>query len=620
VTDDYLQGKIPMSKTKHHTTAADIMAVTLFDQGVTQVFGITGAGNIQIFDALARHGGFNFVFTHHEQAAVMAANTYYRSTGKLALALVTTGGGSTNALTGVVSSNMDSIPVLVIAGNEPSRYTTEENKLRIWGIQGFDSVEVMTPISKFSTRITNSLKVAETLNTAISVATSGKQGVSWVEVPLDLQSMRVVAQDYTKIEQSLSPTATSQQISSVVNALKNSKRPLLWLGYGIKSAQAQDILKTFLQIHRIPFLLSWAGSDLVDNEHELYMGKAGVYGQRHANLILQAADYVLAIGTRLAIPQIGYSLEELAPEARIDLVDIDQTEVRKLGERSTEAINADAGKFLSKLTDEIPRNLESNYSNWLDHIRKVKAKFPLIASEHEDTNGYMNSYRVIDRLNNYLKDNSITVTDMGTALLSGFYGLNLKENQKLMTSTGLGEMGFGLPAAVGAAIGNPDKEVICLNADGGMMMNLQELQTIAHHKLNIKIFIFNNDGYLMIKRSQLALLEGRFVGVDANSGLTCPEFDKVSAAFNIPYFRLRNWEDFDNGFGDFLTHTGPGIVEIYMDPVQGFFPRLMTTASPSGSLVSPPLEDLSPLISIEDLEWALQRKASPRSYQLRGLN
>ena len=609
-----------MEKTANQHKVADVIADTLFAQGISQVFGITGAGNIQIFDALARHGGFNLIFTHHEQAAVMAANTYYRSTGKLALALVTTGGGSTNALTGVVSSNMDSIPVLVIAGNEPSRYTNNENKLRIWGIQGFDSVEVMSPVSKFSTRMTNSLNVAETLNSAVNVAKGGKQGVSWVEVPLDLQSMRVVAQDYTKIEQPLSPTATSQQISSVVNALKTSKRPLLWLGYGIKSAQAEDILKTFLRDHKIPFLLSWAGSDLVNNEHELYVGKAGVYGQRHANLILQAADYVLAIGTRLAIPQIGYSLEELAPEARLDLVDIDPDEVRKLGERSTEAIHADAGKFLSQLTNEIPGHLESNYANWLDHIDRVKAKFPLIASEHEDTNGYMNSYRVIDRLNNYLKDDSIIVTDMGTALLSGFYGLNLKEKQKLMTSTGLGEMGFGLPAAVGVAIGNPDREVICLNSDGGIMMNLQELQTIVHHKLNIKIFIFNNDGYLMIKRSQIALLEGRFVGVDANSGLTCPEFEKVSMAFNIPYFRLRKWEDFNDGFNEFLARTGPGIVEIYMDPAQGFFPRLMTIASPSGALVSPPLEDLSPLISIEDLEWALQRKANPRSYQLRGLN
>ena len=609
-----------MNKPAHQHKVADVIAETLFAQGITQVFGITGAGNIQIFDALARHGGFSLVFTHHEQAAVMAANTYFRTTGNLALALVTTGGGSTNALTGVVSSNMDSIPVLVIAGNEPSRYTTEDNNLRIWGIQGFDSVEVMSPVTKLAMRVTNSSNVAENMKFAINAALSGKQGVSWVEVPLDLQSVRVVAQDISEAKLSPAPTASADQISSVISALRHAKKPLLWLGYGIKSAKADDILKEFLQAHEIPFLLSWAGSDLIDNSNVLYVGKAGVYGQRHANLILQAADYVLAIGTRLAIPQIGYSLEELAPEARIDLVDIDSNEVHKLGERATEAIQADAGDFLSQLLQDLSSKSKLTFPNWLDHIANVKERFPLIAQEHEDTNGYMNSYKVIERLNGYFKDDSIFVTDMGTALLSGFYGLDLQENQRLMTSTGLGEMGFGLPAAVGAAFGRPDKDIICLNADGGMMMNLQELQTIVHHNLNIKILIFNNDGYLMIKRSQIALLEGRFVGVDSESGLSCPNFEKIAAAFEIPYFRLRNWEDFDHGFKEILNKKGPSIIEIYMDPVQGFFPRLMTSTSPNGTLVSPPLEDLTPLISIEDLEWALQRKAGHRSYQIRGLS
>jgi acetolactate synthase-1/2/3 large subunit len=609
-----------MNKTGSQHKVADVIAQSLFAQGVTQVFGITGAGNIQIFDALSRHGGFSLVFTHHEQAAVMAANTYFRSTGKLALALVTTGGGSTNALTGVVSSNMDSIPVLVIAGNEPSRYTTEENHLRIWGIQGFDSVRVMSPVSKLAIRITNSSTVSDILNSAISTSLAGKQGVSWVEVPLDLQSIRVVAQDFSEMTLPPLPEASAEQISSVANALRQARKPLLWLGYGIKSAKTENFLKEFLKVHQIPFLLSWAGSDLVDNKNVLYVGKAGVYGQRHANLILQSADYVLAIGTRLAIPQIGYSLEELAPDARIDLVDIDSTEVSKFTDRVTEAIQSDAGLFLSKLNKELPPKIYSNYSAWFEHINNVKNRFPLIADEHKDTNNFMNSYKVIQRLNSEFKDDSIFVTDMGTALLSGFYGLELSENQQLMTSTGLGEMGFGLPGAVGAAIGNPEKDIICLNADGGMMMNLQELQTIIHHKLNIKIFIFNNDGYLMIKRSQMALLEGRFVGVDANSGLSCPDFKKLSMAFDMPYYKLENWKDFDNGLKQILNSSGPGIIEIFMDPVQGFFPRLMTSSSPDGTLVSPPLEDLSPLISIEDLEWALQRKANPRSYQIRGLS
>jgi acetolactate synthase-1/2/3 large subunit len=515
---------------------------------------------------------------------------------------------------------MDSIPVLVIAGNEPSHYTAEENALRIWGIQGFDSVKVMEPVTKWATRVIDSSSIAEKITTGVNVALTGKQGVSWIEVPLDVQSMRVVAQDPRMPLSFQKPFAKSEQISSIVNALNHAKKPLLWLGYGIKSAKAEGVLKQFLQEHQIPFLLSWAGSDLIDNNNVLYVGKAGVYGQRHANLILQAADYILAIGTRLAIPQIGYSLEELAPEARIDLVDIDSNEVHKLGERATEAIQADAGDFLSQLLKGLSSKSNLTFPNWLDHIANVKEKFPLIAQEHEDTNGYMNSYKVIERLNGHFKDDSIFVTDMGTALLSGFYGLNLQENQRLMTSTGLGEMGFGLPAAVGAAFGRPEKEIICLNADGGMMMNLQELQTIVHHNLNVKIFIFNNDGYLMIKRSQIALLESRFVGVDTQSGLSCPNFEKISTAFEIPYFKLRKWEDFDHGFKEVLNKKGPSIIEIYMDPVQGFFPRLMTSASPNGALVSPPLEDLSPLISIEDLEWALQRKAGPRSYQIRGLS
>jgi acetolactate synthase-1/2/3 large subunit len=609
-----------MKENQRQHKVADIIAETLYHHGVRQVFGITGAGNIQIFDALARHGGFNLVFTHHEQAAVMAANTFYRSSGNLAVALVTTGGGSTNALTGVVSSNMDSVPVLVIAGNEPSRYISDENQLRVWGIQGFDSIKVMGPVSKLATRITDTSSVASTLINAINVALKGKQGVSWIEVPLDLQSMRIVAQEVHKNYEHKLPMATSDQILSVVNALKSAKKPLLWLGYGIRSSRAEDVLKDFLVKHNIPFLLSWAGSDLIDNNNPLYVGKAGVYGQRHANLLLQASDYVLAIGTRLAIPQIGYSFEELAPEARIDLVDIDQHEVEKLGRRATEAIHSDAGLFLSQLLKVLPLDVHRNYSNWMEHISNVKAKFPLINEEHTDCNSFMNSYKVIDRLNSELSEGAIIVTDMGTALLSGFYGLKLGDNQRLMTSTGLGEMGFGLPAATGAAFANPDKDIICLNTDGGMMLNLQELQTITHHKLNIKIFVFNNDGYLMIKRSQMALLEGRFVGVDTDSGLSCPSFENISTAFGIPYFKLRNWENFEDGFKEFLDSSGPSIVEIYMDPVQGFLPRLLTSASPSGTLVSPPLEDLTPLISIEDLEWALQRKANPRSYQLRGLS
>jgi len=597
----------------------DDIASVLAANGVRQIFGITGAGNIQLFDALARSGKFNLVFTHHEQAAVMAAATYFRTKGELAVALVTTGGGTTNAFTGVVSANMDSIPVIVIAGNEPSRFTVPENNLRIWGIQGFDSIKVFSPVTKFARRITEPTLAGSIVREAISVALSDKPGVSWLEIPLDVQTKATLSLPVGEQKATLAklPLVEGAQVVSVLEAIERAKRPILWLGHGIRMSGAVAEVRELVDRLQLPFLLSWAGADLIENDHPLFIGKAGVYGERAANLILQASDYVLAIGTRLAIPQIGYSLEELAPLARIDVVDIDPLEARKHAPRITEIIIADAGRFIKALSAKFVKTGGVRNQSWISHIEEVQKKFPLIGPEHTDSS-YMNSYRFVEKMQKYFAHDEIIVTDMGTGLLSGHYSLRMHQGQRLMTSTGLGEMGFGLPGAVGAAFAKPGKRIICLNADGGMMLNLQELQTIVHHKLPIKIFIFNNDGYLMIKRSQTTLLNGRFTGVDKASGVSCPDFGKLGTALGITSFKIDQWSDFDKQMQAVLDNEGPVICEIRMDPDQAFLPRLQTAISPDGSLVSPPLEDLSPFIALDELEWALMRKADIRSYNLRG--
>jgi acetolactate synthase-1/2/3 large subunit len=588
--------------------------------GIDTIFGITGAGNIQLFDALNNSGKFNLIFTHHEQAAVMAASTYYRASGKLAVALVTTGGGSTNALTGLVSANMDSIPVLVIGGNEPSRYSTVQNPLRVWGIQGFDSISTFSPVVKFASRVSNPDEVQNQFEEAITQAISGKPGVSWVEVPLDVQTMKSSASvGFPKKQISLTPPeATDEEISSVVNSLRSARKPVLWLGNGIRSSNSVSLIAELVEKLDMPFLLSWAGADLITNDHRRYVGRAGVYGQRAANLVLQGSDYILAIGTRLAIPQIGYSLDELAPDAKIDVVDIDFLEANKHQNRVNEAITSDAGIFLQKLSKSIDGLHFNRHQEWLSHVNQVRLKFPTIEDCHADTD-FMNSYRVIDKMQEFFAKDETIVTDMGTALLSGHHSLSLIDSQRLITSTGLGEMGFGLPAALGVAFANPNKRVICLNADGGMMMNLQEIQTIKHHNLPVKIFIFNNDGYQMIKRSQISLLGGRFVGVNAESGLSCPDFSALATAFGIKSWRIDTYDDLTSKVPEALAEDGPAICEISMDPAQAFLPRLQTVSSPNGTLVSPPLEDLSPFLPLDQLEWALGRKPNPRSYELRGL-
>jgi acetolactate synthase-1/2/3 large subunit len=320
---------------------------------------------------------------------------------------------------------------------------------------------------------------------------------------------------------------------------------------------------------------------------------------------LQNSDYVLCIGTRLAIPQIGYDLSELARTATIDVVDIDPIEATKLMPRVREAIVCDAGIFIDALASSLEEMNTPHIEAWIAQCNQYRRQFPWVDVEHDDIDGYMNSYRFMDRLNKCFKDDQIVVTDMGTALLSGHQVLKIKAGQRLMTSTGLGEMGFGLPGAIGASFALDRGEVVCLNCDGGMMLNLQELQTIAHHQLPIKIFIFNNNGYLMIKHTQRALFKSNNIGTDRASGVSCPDYDKIGRAFGFPTYQIRQWSECDTVLSEIMSQKGPLICEVFMHEDQLFSPKLSLAVGDDNSLISPPLEDLSPLISRNILEDAM---------------
>ena len=590
---------------------SDLIAQTLEELRITHVFGIIGAGNVHLFDSISKHGYSEIVCVHHEQAACMAMQTYYRVNGKLAAVLLTTGAGSTNGVTGVVSAWADSIPGLIITGNENSRFTSVENPLRMWGVQGYDSVEMVRKVTKYSIRILKPEVARYEIKKAAHIALDRRPGPVWVEIPMDIQSSRVdrimegdFISAYSTYLPSL-PNSVEIQLNNVIESLVSAQRPLLWLGHGIRLAKAEKKIEPLLSRLGVPALLSWAGIDMVDSDHPLVFGRAGVYGQRAANFILQNSDYVLAIGNRLAIPQIGYDLSELARDATIDVVDIDVNEATKHQPRVREAIVSDAAVFIDALIVRLQRIEVESKIQWIDQCKKYQDQFPWVGSEHDDQEGYINSYRFMERLNTFLKKDQIIVTDMGTALLCGHQVLRLKVGQRLMTSTGLGEMGYGLPAAVGASFASDRGEVMCLNCDGGMMMNLQELQTITHHQLPIKIFIFNNDGYLMIKHTQKALFKTGFVGTDRASGISCPDFSKIGAAFDLPTFKIRNWDECDEVLARVQDAGGPVICEVFMHPEQLFSPKLSLVAKADGTLVSPPLEDLSPLLPRNILQEAM---------------
>ena len=598
---------------------SDQVALLLEELGIRHAFGIIGAGNVHLFESISRHGYTEIVCVHHEQAATMAMQTYYRMHGKLAAALLTTGGGATNGVTGIVSAWADSIPGLVIAGNENSKYMTADNHLRMWGVQGYDSSGMVEKVTKHSARVLDPALTLFELEKAAHIALDKRPGPTYVEIPMNIQSTRIAADKLERfVPQDDAPVPVPEgAVARVVEALRKAERPLLWLGNGIRLAGAVDVLPALLDKLDVPALVSWAGIDMLDSDHPRVAGRAGVYGQRAANFTLQNCDYVLAIGTRLAIPQVGYDLTELARGAQIDVVEIDGDEGRKLGSRVREFIQCDAGVFLRELSEAATGGVGSKAA-WNERSAAYRRDFPWVGEEHADPAGFINSYRFMERLNGFFKPDQIVVTDMGTALLCGHQVLKFAPGQRLMTSTGLGEMGYGLPAAIGASFANERGEVMCLNCDGGMMMNLQELQTIVHHQLPIKLFIFNNDGYLMIKHTQNALFnKAGYVGTNKSSGISCPDFSKVAAGFDIPAFQIRGWEECDDVLAKVQAATGPVICEVFMHPEQLFTPKLGLVAKPNGDLVSPPLEDLSPLIPLEALTEAMIVGVHPKSASLR---
>ena len=602
---------------------SDLIAHFLARKGMKHVFGIVGAGNAHIFDSIYREPGIEMVCVHHEQAGTMAMQTYYRTCGSITASIVTTGAGSTNAITGVVSAWADSIPGLVISGNEHSKYIRPDNHARMYGVQGYDSTFMVSNVTKYAPRVMDPKMILYELEKAYFIAGSRRPGPCWVDVPMNIQSSTVEESELVQFDPAelvrKSPADDAKLAADarqVYADLKAAKRPVLWLGHGVRMAGAEPLVPKLLAQLPAAYLATWAVIDMIDPEHPLLFGRAGVYGQRCANLVLQNADYLLTLGTRLAIQQVGYDITELARGAKMAVVDIDPGELEKYPGRFNHSICGDAKDFITHLLHFCNEEPLARPEDWLGRCESYRKRFPWIEEEHKDAGGFINSYAFMERLHAYLKPDQVIVTDMGTALLSGHQILRPKKGQRMMTSMGLGEMGYGLPGAIGASFARNRGEVLCLNCDGGMMMNLQELQTVAHHQLPIKLIIFNNDGYLMIKHTQKAIAAGRFSGTDKESGVSCPDFSKVAQAFDIPAWQVRTWAEFDRVIPELQRHSGPAVCEVFMHPQQLFAPKLSLATQEDGTLVSPPLEDLSPLLPRKVLGDAMLVGMHPKSEHL----
>ena len=584
---------------------SDYIFSFIAELGVREVFAVCGGAAMHLVDSLGMNKNLNYIATHHEQAAAMAAEGYARISGNPGAVLVTSGPGGTNTITGVCGAWIDSIPVIFISGQVTTDTLIGDTGLRQFGIQEVDIAKLVKPITKYAVTITDPNLIKYHMQKAIYLATNGRPGPVWLDIPLDIQSRLINLNnlipfnpdEFVQINrQSLLKT----QVAECVKLLQGARRPIIIIGYGIRLAKAEKEFQQLIEKLKIPIVSSWTASDLVPTNYEFYVDRSGIFGGRAGNFTVQNADLLLIIGSRMSIPQVGYNYRTFAREARKIMIDIDEIELKKPSLNLDIPINADIKEFINELLIHLEKNkIAFDVKDWIGQCQKWKFKYPVVLPEYKENKGAVNSFYFIDILSEKLGNDAVVVTDMGTSFTCTMQAFKTKAGQRLFTSSGHASMGFGLPGAIGACFANGRKKTICISGDGGLQMNIQELQTLVHYKLPIILFVLNNGGYLTIKLMQQNHF-GRYVGSDASSGLSCPDIIKVANAYGIKAERILNNDELHKKIDNVLAQDGPFVCEIIMPENQPLIPRVSSLKKPDGTIVSKPLEDLYPFLSREE--------------------
>ena len=595
---------------------ADYVADFLVAHGVTDCFSVVGGGAMHLNDALGHKDGLTVTYNHHEQACAIAAEAYARIDNRIAAVCVTTGPGGTNALTGVLGGWLDSIPMFIISGqvryDTTARYALQytETPLRAMGDQEYDIVKSVTPMTKYATMIEDPLQIRYGLEKAWHLATTGRPGPVWIDIPVNYQGSYIETEDLTGYDPAeddalLPPPVSQDLVHKVLYAISQAKRPVIHAGYGIRLSGAYDIFRSVMEKLNIPVVTYWNAIDLIEDAHPLYVGRAGNMGDRPGNWAIQNADLVIAIGTRISIRQVGYNWKTWARAAKVFMVDIDQAELKKPTLHVDMPIWADAKDFLTQLDSAITQNPVFQNRIWLDACQNWKKNYPVVQPRQWEENGATaNVYAFVHYLSEQLPENSLTAVSNGACCVVGHQAYVIKKGSRFANNSAVASMGYGLPAAIGTCIAGGRAETICLEGDGSIMMNLQELQTIITHKLPIKIFLINNSGYHSIRITQSNLFsEHCKVGIGEESGdLSFPAFRKIADAFGFPYYEAHSNASMKETVDKVLALDGPVFCEIYTDTEQRWEPKSSTKRLEDGTLVSPPLEDLAPFLPREELK------------------
>ena len=582
---------------------ADYIWKTLADKGVRHVFLVTGGGAMHLNDALGLERRIKYVCNLHEQACAMAAEGYARASGTPGVINVTTGPGGTNALTGVMGAWLDSVPMVIVSGQikRATMITACPNlKLRQLGDQEYNIVDAVKPMTKFAKTVMSVEEVPQVLEDAWRICQEGRPGPVWIDVPLDIQAAEMVPRAKCEVRSAEGRETgdVGREAVQIAEALKAAKRPAIIVGSGVHNAHCEELFLKVAESLNIPVLTSISGIDLIPSDHPLFFGRPGILGERPANLIMQNSDLFIVLGTRMGIRICGYAYETVARAAKKVMVDIDPNELEKPTFRPDVKICADAGDFLRALAVELPSL--GPKAEWLDYCRRMKAKYPVILPEHRARTDYVSSYVLPEAIMRHAPDPLTVVTSNGIAYTSTFQAIPIRKGMRMFSNEACASMGYGLPAAIGAAFADAGRTVVCFEGDGSIQMNIQELQTLLNYKLPVKLFVYNNGGYLSIKTTQRAFFNGRFMGSEAGSGVILPSFEKIAAAYGLPYFRLKNNQELDAKLSEIFATEGPALVEVMLDPFEKLGPKAASKKLPDGTMVSAPLEDLAPFLPREE--------------------
>lgn len=588
---------------------ADYIARNLVQHGIRDVFLVTGGGAMHLNDAIGRCEGLRYICCHHEQACAMAAEAYARVTGKVGVINVTTGPGGINALNGVFGAWTDSIPLLVLSGQVKYQTTVASSGLpmRQLGDQEADIVGMVRGITKYAVMVTDAASIRYHLERAFYVATHGRPGPVWLDIPLDVQAAFVdeaslAGYDPAKDAAILPPAPQEDQLHEIAERLLGAKRPIILLGTGVRLSGAVESVSSFVEKLGAPVVTAWNAHDLIPDSHPLYVGRPGTVGDRAGNYAVQTADLVLVLGCRLNVRQVSYNWENFAARACKIVVDADLTELRKPTVRPDLPVHADVKALVDALAPMIHASDRGRWPKWLEWCLKMRSRYPVCQAEYWASKERVNPYCFMQALSAELPEGAITVSANGSACVCGFQTMTVKHGQRLFTNSGSASMGYDLPAAIGAFIASGGKDIVCLAGDGSLQMNLQELATIVGYGVKAKIFILNNQGYHSIRQTQQAFFGGPAIGCDATSGVWLPETARLARAYRLPYVAIRNHGELKRRIRSVLRRKGAVLCEVLLDPTQPFAPKLSSRKLPDGSMVSSPLEDMAPFLERSEHE------------------